>query len=240
MPSNKKNPKINIITDNKKKSSKKNISDSSVIEDKIELEEEDDKIYNEIESVEQSESDTDQSETENIEDLEDKNIEVENEDLFGDGNNEIDDEDKSLEDEIEEKADDGEEGEVEDEGEGDEDENGCLYKFAVKNKELDSDEEVEEDEVYDDDTKIYDMVVEKDKRTTDTVLYMFERVRLLGVRARQLSRGAKPMLLNVEHLSPEEIARKELEKKVIPFIIVRTLPNGKKEHWHLDELEIIN
>ena len=30
------------------------------------------------------------------------------------------------------------------------------------------------------------------------------------------------------------------QNKVIPFIIVRTLPNGKIEHWKLSELEIIN
>lgn len=192
-----------------------------------------DHIYNENETDGEIEGEG----KENIEEIEEKNLEVENEDLFGDDGNEIDDEDKGLDEEPEPEV------EIEGEGEGegvDANDEGCLYKFAVKNKELDSDEEVEEEEVYDDDTKFYDMVVSSEERITKPVLFMYERVRILGTRARQLSRGAKPMLLNIEHLSPKEIARKELENKVVPFIIVRTLPNGKKEHWKLDELQIVN
>lgn len=200
----------------------------------LEKSDEEDHIYNEAETDSEIEGET----PENIEELEEK--EVENEDLFGDDNNEIDDEDKGLSEESESDAGEGiEEGE---EGEAKvEDEEGCLYKFAVKNKQLDSDDEFEEEtEIYDDDTKIYNMVVNKEERITKPVLFMYERVRILGTRARQLSRGAKPMLLNVEHLSPKEIARLEMENKVVPFIIVRTLPNGKKEHWHLNELTIVN
>lgn len=208
---------------------KKNINDGI-----LEKSDEEDHIYNEAETDSEIEGET----PENIEELEEK--EVENEDLFGDDGNEIDDEDKGLSEESESDAGEG----VEEGDEGDakiEDEEGCLYKFAVKNKQLDSDDEFDEEtEIYDDDTKIYNMVVNKEERITKPVLFMYERVRMLGTRARQLSRGAKPMLLNVAHLSPKEIARLELENKVIPFIIVRTLPNGKKEHWHLNELAIVN
>ena len=35
------------------------------------------------------------------------------------------------------------------------------------------------------------------------------------------------------------IAEKELNQKKIPFIIMRPLPNGKKEYWRLQDLEII-
>jgi len=44
----------------------------------------------------------------------------------------------------------------------------------------------------------------------------------------------------VDNMTPKEIAKKELEEKIIPLIVVRTLPNVKKEHWKLKELEIIN
>ena len=69
---------------------------------------------------------------------------------------------------------------------------------------------------------------------------IYERVRLLGERATQLSYGAKPMIKNVGNLDPKIIAKLELEAKLIPLIIIRTLPNGLKEKWRVSELEIIN
>ena len=36
------------------------------------------------------------------------------------------------------------------------------------------------------------------------------------------------------------IAKKELEKKLLPFIIKRPLPNGECEYWKLSDLEIID
>ena len=34
--------------------------------------------------------------------------------------------------------------------------------------------------------------------------------------------------------------RLELEQKVLPLIIIRTLPNGLKEKWRVNELLIVN
>ena len=65
----------------------------------------------------------------------------------------------------------------------------------------------------------------------------YERVRLLGDRAQQLALGAKPMLKNIEGLSTKEIAELEIKNNVIPLIIERPLPNGKKERWYISELE---
>ena len=87
---------------------------------------------------------------------------------------------------------------------------------------------------------MFDEIVKPEERVTKPFLTKFERVRLLGDRAKQLSLGAKPMLKNTELLNPKEIARLELEKKVIPLIIERTLPNGKKERWNITELSIVN
>ena len=36
------------------------------------------------------------------------------------------------------------------------------------------------------------------------------------------------------------IAQKEFEKKKIPFIIRRTLPNGGSEYWKFEDLEILS
>ena len=60
---------------------------------------------------------------------------------------------------------------------------------------------------------------------------------MLGQRARQLSLGAKSMIKNVENLDPKIVAKLELEKRVIPLIILRGLPNGTIEKWKVSELE---
>jgi DNA-directed RNA polymerase subunit K/omega len=235
-----KKTKINVI-DNEKKSLKKIDVFDGVLDETsqnggiIDKSDEEDNIYNENNSEISSESE----ESEYEENIEENNEDIENEDNLGDGGNEIDDEDKSMESDsdVTEEEEVEAEAEVIEDGEGD----GCLYKFAVKkNVDNDSDDEYDDEENFDDDNKIYDIIVESSKRVTDPILYMFERVRLLAVRAKQLSRGAKPMLLNVDNLTPKEIAKKELEEKMIPLIVVRTLPNGKKEHWKLKELEIVN
>ena len=84
------------------------------------------------------------------------------------------------------------------------------------------------------------LYVPNDKRITRNKLTKFERVRVLGERSRQLSLGAKPMIGGVAHLDPKEVARMELEKKVMPLIIERTMPSGQKERWKVSELEIVN
>ena len=60
----------------------------------------------------------------------------------------------------------------------------------------------------------------------------FEFARILGARALQLSLGA-PVLVklskNVDKRDTLQVARYELEKKVIPLIVVRTHPDGTKE-----------
>jgi hypothetical protein len=48
------------------------------------------------------------------------------------------------------------------------------------------------------------------------------------------------MIKGLTEMDPKEIARLELNMKVIPIIIIRTLPTGQKEKWKLKELQIIN
>jgi len=118
--------------------------------------------------------------------------------------------------------------------------NTCIYK--IKNK---SDSKILFDEqldtIFEDDiitqTK---QIVPPDERITKPILTKYERVRLLSERRKQLILGAKPMIKISDRISEKEIASLELKSKVIPFIIVRTLPNGNMEHWKLEELEIVN
>jgi len=127
------------------------------------------------------------------------------------------------------------EGEGEAEGDG-----SCLYKFAKKI--MSDSEDEDEDIVFEDDmeTKRTNLIVNDEDRETKPVLTKYERVRILGDRAKQLSLGAKPMLLNVDNMNPKDIAKLELERGVIPLIIEKILPDGRCERWKVSELKIVN
>ena len=146
-----------------------------------------------------------------------------------------------TDEDIEESEEEPEEEQEEVQGDGEE---GCIYRFTGKKKKnVDILAEFEaEDAFSDDDDKNIDTTkyADPDKRVTKNFMTIYERVRLLGERAKQLSLGAKSMIKNIENLNPKDVAKLELENKVIPLIIIRTLPNGVKEKWKVTELEIIN
>lgn len=73
-------------------------------------------------------------------------------------------------------------------------------------------------------------------RTTTGYLTKYERARILGTRALQLSLGAPCMVELGEETDPLEIAQKELKAKKIPIIIRRYLPDQSFEDWTIDEL----
>lgn len=149
------------------------------------------------------------------------------------------DEDEDKLDEIEEYEEEGEREGEEKEVEYDRDES-CLYNFTKKQN--DEDDENDEDELhFEDDDEVQNVIVDDPTtRESKPVLTKYERVRILGIRARQLSLGAKPMLLNIDNLHPKEIAKLELELGKLPFKIEREFPNGRKEIWKVSELKIVN
>ena len=65
---------------------------------------------------------------------------------------------------------------------------------------------------------------------------LYEMVRLIGERTKQLTMLAKPLVKNIDDLTYEEIAILELRKNVIPFKIKRPLPNNTLEVWDIEEL----
>ena len=69
----------------------------------------------------------------------------------------------------------------------------------------------------------------------------FERARVIGTRALQISKNA-PVLVDLgdEDHDPIAIAEKELAERKIPFVIRRYLPDGSFENWRVAELEIID
>jgi len=93
------------------------------------------------------------------------------------------------------------------------------------------------DEIYDEKKEEPVVIVENDKRITFPKLTKYEKVRLIGARAKQISLGAKVMVKNTKGLNPIEIAKLELEFKMIPMKIRRVLPNNNIEIWKLSELE---
>jgi DNA-directed RNA polymerase I, II, and III subunit RPABC2 len=75
-------------------------------------------------------------------------------------------------------------------------------------------------------------------RRTIPFLTKYEKARVIGKRAMQISKGSPP-LVEVGNLeNPIDIALKELKERKIPFIIRRPLPNGSYEDWRVDELRI--
>ncbi len=122
--------------------------------------------------------------------------------------------------------------EIDDEDKGFADKEACMYNVLDDQSDDDDDATIEED-LEDEDLGGR---VPDDERITKPILYQFERVRLLGDRAQQIKRGAVPKIKNSAHLNAKEIARLELEYKVMPLIIKRPLPNGLYEIWKLNEL----
>ena len=68
----------------------------------------------------------------------------------------------------------------------------------------------------------------------------YEKAKILGERAKQISAGATPMVDIEENVIDDYlIALKEFEQKKIPFIIKRPMPNGGCEYWKFEDLEIL-
>jgi len=154
---------------------------------------------------------------EQIETIDDNDDE---EDNLSDNENEIDDEDKEIVTDNEDDNDD------------DKEDDNCIY-----NNNSDNENELFFDDDENDTNSIN--IVKPDERITKPFLFSYERTRLLGIRTQQLTLGAKPLIKNIENMSPKNIAEEELKNKIMPLNISRPLPNGQKEKWFLSELTYI-
>jgi len=76
------------------------------------------------------------------------------------------------------------------------------------------------------------------KFITTPYMTKYEKARILGTRALQISMGAPVMVEIVGESDPLEIAAKELREKKIPFKIRRFLPDGSYEDWKVKDLII--
>ena len=74
--------------------------------------------------------------------------------------------------------------------------------------------------------------------TGPLTLTRFEKARIMGSRALQLSLGAPPFIDFSKNISTSlEIAMEELHQKVIPIVIRRTLPNGDYQNISIDQFQ---
>ncbi|PNY20890.1 DNA-directed RNA polymerases I, II, and III subunit RPABC2, partial [Tolypocladium capitatum] len=86
------------------------------------------------------------------------------------------------------------------------------------------------------DKSIKDKKIPESERTTTPYMTKYERARILGTRALQISMNA-PVLVDLEgETDPLQIAIKELREKKIPLIVRRYLPDGYYEDWTCEEL----
>ncbi|CAN6292795.1 unnamed protein product [Urochloa humidicola] len=103
-------------------------------------------------------------------------------------------------------------------------------------EELENNNEDAPDEVVGAEGEEKDQEKAKAERKTSKYMTKYERARILGTRALQISMNA-PVMVELEgETDPLEIAMKELRERKIPFTIRRYLPDGSYEDWGVDEL----
>jgi len=75
------------------------------------------------------------------------------------------------------------------------------------------------------------------ERITSAFMTKYEKARVLGTRALQISKNAPLMIVpQPGECDPYKLAERELLERRIPFIIRRYLPDGNYEDWKLTEL----
>jgi len=111
--------------------------------------------------------------------------------------------------------------------------------FEVKDVEITEKQQAEIDQVcevmrkreiiYKETEHVPEEIISKDNKiiTGPPMLTRFEKARIMGARALQLSLGAPPFISVPKDTSTSlEIAMEELNERLIPIVIRRVLPNG--------------
>mmetsp|Transcript_513 Transcript_513/g.888 ORF Transcript_513/g.888 Transcript_513/m.888 type:complete len:114 (-) Transcript_513:51-392(-) len=87
------------------------------------------------------------------------------------------------------------------------------------------------------DDAAHDAPTENQRKTT-RYMTKYERARIVGTRALQISMNAPVMVELAGETDPLRIAQKELQQRKIPIIIRRYLPDGSHEDWGINDLII--
>lgn len=76
-------------------------------------------------------------------------------------------------------------------------------------------------------------------------LSIYEKTSIIGLRKQQIVNGAETYLTDQEKNSMinkydlDELVHTELKLRKIPFIVSRSMPDGTKEYYRLDDLLIL-
>lgn len=83
--------------------------------------------------------------------------------------------------------------------------------------------------------KTVDVPAPPRQRRPPVPMTKYEHAKIVGVRAEQIARGAQPFVTadDGERFDPIAIATRELYAGVLPFIVVRKLPDGTEENRRL-------
>jgi len=77
--------------------------------------------------------------------------------------------------------------------------------------------------------------------TTTPLITKYEKAKILGIRAEQLSGGGQPAIeIPNDGMTSMEIAYAEYQARKIPFIIRRPLPSGRSEYWRVADLQDVS
>ncbi|KAH6571079.1 hypothetical protein BASA50_003686 [Batrachochytrium salamandrivorans] len=78
--------------------------------------------------------------------------------------------------------------------------------------------------------------IPKDQRMTTPYMTKYEKARILGTRALQISMNAPVMVDLTGESDPLQIAMKELRERKVPLMVRRFMPDGSWEDWSVEEL----
>jgi len=85
-----------------------------------------------------------------------------------------------------------------------------------------------------------DGLIYDEKHKTIPILTRYEKSKIIGLRAKQINSGGDLFIKAPANIIDGiTLAKMELKKKKIPFIIRRPLPNGKNEYWDINDLDIM-
>jgi len=210
-----------------------NVSKKKTIKDKLKSipQETFSQVENDSEESNLNSESESESETESEQDELIKTNEEIIENAEEDDNNSVSDSETEVESETETET------EVEAETETETDANIAASEIVETDNDKDTevkneDEECifEYDDVIDDkDLEVKPYQIPMNERSTDKQLTHYEKVRILGVRAKQIAMGAKVMVKYDQNMSSIELATHELNNKMTPLLLKRPLPNNSYE-----------
>lgn len=148
---------------------------------------------------------------------------------------------KEIEIEIDNEIDSESENEIDEEENSDDDDESLDELTEIDNNE---NTEIEENILFEDIDPEKELNINQripdDERISLPYLTKYEKVNLIGTRAKQISDGSDIYVISKNAKTAVDISKLELEYKRQPFKIKRTMPDGRYEIWSLDELEILD